>query len=86
MTEHACVLGLNEEMFYLPHLYMELKVGPPDKGPHPSHKINRNITGGNAGALRLSHTMVVMTERLSVPGNELMSCTLRAFDHKLTPV
>lgn len=80
------MLRLNEEMFYLPHLYMELKVGPPDKGPHPSHKINRNITGGNAGAPRLSHTMVVMTERLSVPGNELMLCTLRAFDHKLTPV
>ena len=40
---------------------MELKVGPPDKGP-PSHEINRNTAGGNAGAARLSHTMVVMTE------------------------
>ena len=65
------MLGLNEEMFYLPHLYMELKVGPPDKGPHPSHKINRNITGGNAGALRLSHTMVVHWQTLvSSEGSE----------------
>ena len=63
---------------------MELKVGPPDKGPPSSHEIKRNTAEGNAGAARLSHTMVVMTEDWVSQGMSL--CTLKAFDHKLTPI